>query len=125
MRALATGSRAVRGRGREQTGARAARTPGARAAPHTARPAFILLSGYRARGRRAPERGEGGKRSRAPTPPPPVRRRVLNGPWVLFNDPAFQGANLVADAKPLLTAGSARWSLRFSRGPLPVTMDCT
>ena len=32
---------------------------------------------------------------------------------------SLQGANLVAAAKPLFTPGSAKWSLRFSMGPLP------
>lgn len=38
-----------------------------------------------------------------------------------------EGSNLVAvkGKKPLLTKGSARWSSRFCRGLLPVTMACT
>ena len=32
-----------------------------------------------------------------------------------------QGTNFVAAAKPLLTLGLARWSLRFCRGPLPAS----
>jgi hypothetical protein len=34
------------------------------------------------------------------------------------------GVNLVAEAKALFTAGSARWSVKFCTGPFPVTMAC-
>ena len=43
----------------------------------------------------------------------------------LFETAQLPGTKLVANAQVLLFTGSARWSARFSRGPLPVTMACT
>ena len=54
--------------------------------------------------------------------------RRLSSPLLqekLFGTAQLPGTKLVANAQALLFTGSARWSARFSRGPLPVTMACT
>jgi len=63
--------------------------------------------------------GQGKGTMQAPTAPQPLTPYASTHPRA-----RTWGVNLVAEAKALLTVGSARWSVRLVTGPLPVTMAC-